>query len=72
MLEIAIAFVVEIMVENRHTLFPLCLGFADFFSILSHCLRNRTFSRFSRTPTCVRRTDGQTDRHTTAANIRAS
>ena len=36
------------------------------------CLRDPTFSRFSRTLTGDGRTDGQTDRHMTTANTRAS
>ena len=32
--------------------------------IVWHCLRNPTFSRFSRTPTCDRQTDRQTHRQT--------
>ena len=36
--------------------------------IVWHCLRDPMFSRFSRTPTCDRWTDGQTDRHTTTAH----
>ena len=59
------------------------LSFADIFGIRKlsmgygvRCLRDSTFSRLSRTPTCDRQTDGrtdgqtdrQTDRHTTTAN----
>ena len=58
----------------------LRLSFAEIFGIrklgpwiiLWRCLRDPTFSRFSRTPTCDRQTDKRTDRHTTTANIRAN
>jgi len=51
--------------DIRHQKTSLC-------AIVWRYLREPTFSRFSRTPTCDRRTDRQADRHTTTAKTRAS
>jgi len=50
---------------------PFDRAHTTFYSTLIETMRlscRLPFSRFSRTPTCVRRTDGRTDGHTAMAS----
>jgi len=42
------------------------------WAVMRRCLHDPTFSRLIRTPTCHRRTDGRTNKHTTTTNTRGS
>ena len=61
----------NMIVDSNHNKFPDIFGVKRIESptIVRRCLRDSTFSRFRRTPTCVRQTDRQTDRRTQGHSI---